>query len=172
MKTSTIPSHATQSDTDMFRTISLTALLAGTLDISSAIVKYYIDKGAGPVPLFKYIASGVFGQEALSGGTLMIVWGLVFHYMIAFIFTVFLFLIYPTIHKFIKNKFITGIVYGLFIWVVMNRMVVPLSLVNQAPFNLKQAAIAAAILICMIGLPVALIANKFYQNKKKSDISI
>jgi len=44
----------------------------------SAIVKYYIDKGTGPMPLFKYIASAVFGQEAYAGGTLMVVWGLVF----------------------------------------------------------------------------------------------
>jgi len=126
----------------MFRTISLTALLAGTLDISSAIVKYYIDKH-GSMPLFKYIASAVFGQEAYAGGTLMVVWGLVFHYMIAFIFTVFLSLFIRNVHKFIRTNsspasFMVSS-YGL----SMNRIVVPLSLVNQPVFNLKQAAIAA-----------------------------
>jgi hypothetical protein len=88
--------------------------------------------------------------------------------MIAFLFTAFLFLIYPAVSKFIKNKFIIGILYGLFIWAIMNLVVVPLSKATQFPFNIKQAVIAALILICMIGIPVALIAHQYYLRKTSS----
>jgi hypothetical protein len=159
----TLSSHTTtQQEQDMFRTISLTALLTGTLDITSAIIKFYIEHHRGPVPIFRYIASGVFGKETASYGTLMIIWGAVFHFMIAFLFTAFLFLIYPKIAELIKNKFIIGVLFGLFIWTVMNLVVVPLSKASQAPFDIKQAVIAALILIFMIGLPVALIAHQYY----------
>jgi uncharacterized membrane protein YagU involved in acid resistance len=96
----------------------------------------------------------------------MIIWGTVFHFMIAFLFTSFLFLIYPFVKKWIKNKFVTGTVYGLFIWVIMNRIVVPLSNVSHRPFDASQSIIAAAILICMIGIPVAWIADVFFARRR------
>ncbi len=174
----------------MFRTISLTALLTGILDITAAIIKFYIDtnRGAvlkltgdqepgpvsfitflthgGPDRIFKFIARGVFGNDGATDGTLMIIWGIVFHFMIAFLFTAFLFLVYPAVVKWIKNKFLTGILYGLFIWAVMNLVVLPLSrLPNPKSFDMTQAVIGALILIFMIGIPVALIANRYYSKK-------
>ena len=150
----------------MFRAISLTALLAGALDITAAIIKFYIDTQSGPAPLFKHIASAAFGPEAFTGGKLMMVWGIVFHFMIAFLFTAFLFLAYPKVSRWIRNKFVIGILYGLFTWAVMNLVVVPLSKINKFPAGTKQDIIAALILIFMIGLPVALIAHNYYARKK------
>ncbi len=183
-------SPATQQKPDMFRAISLTALLTGTLDILSAFVKFYIDsdQGAklkmapggeaapvsfltfmtngGPDRILKYIASGVFGKDAAISNTLLITWGTVFHFTIAFLFTAFLFLIYPKLAAWLKNKFITGFVYGIFIWAIMNLLVVPLSNIPERPFDITQAVIAAFILIGMIGIPAALIADSFYKKKK------
>ena len=166
MMTTTLSSRSAQQEKNIFNTISWTALLVGTLDIAAAIIKFYIETGKGPEPIFKFIASGVFGKEAFAGGTLMIVWGAVFHFMIAFVFTLVLFLIYPVIIKWLKNKFLTGIIYGLAIWAIMNRVVLPLSLTPQPKsFDIAQAGIAALILICMIGIPVALIASHYYRKK-------
>lgn len=183
----TLISATHQQEQDMFRTISLTALLTGTLDITAANIQFYINthRGAalkltgseepvsfltylthgGPDRIFRYIARAVFGNEA-SGGTLMVIWGAVFHFMIAFLFTAFLFLIYPKVAKWIKNKFLIGFLYGLFIWAVMNLVIVPLSLINKFPSDLKQAIIAELILTFMIGLPVALIAHRYYSRKQ------
>ena len=165
METTLVSSATAQQEQDMFRTISLAALLTGTLDITSAIVKFYIEHQQGPVPIFRYIASGVFGKGTASSGTLMIIWGIVFHYMIAFLFTLFLFLIYPKVIKWLKNKFVAGFVYGLFTWAIMNMVVVPLSKINKPPADPEQAVIAALILIFMIGLPVSLIAHRYYSRR-------
>jgi len=168
MMTTVLSSPPAQQQRNLFNIISWTALLTGTLDIASAIVKYYLEKGKDPAPIFKFIASGVFGKEALSGGTLMIVWGIVFHFMIAFIFTLTLFLIYPRAAAWLKNKFIVGILYGIVIWTIMDRVVLPLSNIPKTSFDPAKAGIAVLILICMIGLPVALIADHYYRKKASS----
>jgi hypothetical protein len=166
METTLISSATNQREQDMFRTISLTALLAGIFDISAAIVQTFIQTGKGPERMFKTIASGVFGKQAFDGGTLMIIWGLVFHFMIAFLFTAFLFLVYPKVAAWIKNKFVIGILYGVFVWAVMNLVVVPLSITHKLPSDSKKMIIAGLILICMIGIPVALMAHRYYSQKK------
>jgi hypothetical protein len=167
MSTATITARRT-NEKNLFITIFLTGLLAGILDISAAMTKFYIDTGKGPAPIFKYIASGVFGKEAFSGGSNMILWGVVFHFCIAMIFTVVLFLIYPWLSQWIRNTFLIGILYGLVIWIIMNRLIVPLSGTPRPtkPFDVTQAAIQALILICMIGIPVALIADWYYRKRR------
>lgn len=148
----------------LLSTILLTGLLVGILDITAAIIKFYIDTGRGPAPIFKYIASGVFGAEAFTGGSAMVASGVIFHFIIALIFTAVLFILYPIIYRWIKNKILIGIFYGIVIWLVMNRVVLPLSGTPQPKsFDIKQASIGALILITMIGIPASIIAHRYYR---------
>ena len=146
-------------------------LLAGTLDISSALIWVAI-RGKNPVSVFNYIASAVFGQEAFTGGTSMIIIGFLFHYLIALIFSVALFLLYPFIHRFIRNKFLAGILFGLVNWAIMTLIVVPLTRIPARPFNLTNAAINIVILMLAIGIPVSLIAHHYYYGRMKNNPSI
>src|SRR3954447_24185482 len=96
-------------------------LIAGTLDILSAFIYYYIRTGkTNFLVIFKFIASGIFGKEAGEGGTGMILTGFILHYAIAFAFTFFFFWLYPKVNIMSKNRIVTAIVYGLFVWCVMN----------------------------------------------------
>lgn len=143
--------------------VILTAgLVAGTLDILCAFTHFYINTGKNPLIILKYIASGVFGPTARSGGTGAMIWGLVFHYMIAFGATLFFFWIYPRLKFISANRWVTAIVYGLFIWAVTNLVIVPLSLIHKFPSNFTQSVIAAMILIVAIGLPLSFIIGKYY----------
>ena len=148
------------------KAILTAGFVAGTLDITAAMTQFYIKTGKDPVIVLKYVASGVLGKTAMTGGLVEAICGLLFHYLIAFIFTLFFFWIYPKIKIMAANKWITGIVYGLFVWVVMNRVVVPLSRVTQPPFKLSAAIQAALILVFMIGLPITLIIGKYYTSIK------
>ena len=145
-------------------------LTAGSLDILSAFVNFYLKTGKNPVRVLNYVASGVFGSSALTGGKAMAVWGLVFHYIIAFCFTLFFFFIYPKWKFLSVNKWLTAIGYGLFAWLVMNLLVVPISNVTRAAFHLSNALIGATILICMIGLPITLIIGKYYSENSAKRI--
>ncbi|HET9747648.1 MAG TPA: hypothetical protein VFP97_18150, partial [Chitinophagaceae bacterium] len=61
-------------------------LLAGALDIIAACIHAYLARGTQPQQVLRFIASGVFGKDA-ANGNMMIVWGLLFHFLIAISFT-------------------------------------------------------------------------------------
>lgn len=161
-----MPQSSSVAQPNAQKAILFAGFTAGTLDILTACVQYYIKTGKTPGGLLKYVASGAFGSAAFAGGGEMAIWGLVFHYMIAFCFTTFFFLIYPRMKFLWANKWLTSVGYGLFAWVVMNLAVVPLSQVPKSTFHLSNALIAAAILILMIGLPITLIIGKYYSEKQ------
>jgi uncharacterized membrane protein YagU involved in acid resistance len=134
--------------------------LVGTLDITAALLNFYIKTGKDPQLVLKYIASAVFGkEEAYGSGSIMSVYGLLFHYIIAFFFTIFFFLVYPKLKFLSYNKVLTGIGYGIFIWAVMQYLVLPLSKIGSTYPDLKSAIIAMSILIFCIGLPLSFIAG-------------
>lgn len=140
-------------------------LLAGTLDILSACLQAYIAKGISPETVLRFIASGAFGKPAFTGGWEMPLTGLLFHYIIAYSFTTLFFMLYPYINLMRKSIVLTAVVYGVFIFVVMNLLVLPLTKITRAPIKLDKAAIATGILIVAIGLPLSIFARRFYQHR-------
>ena len=146
--------------------ILLSTLIAGTLDGTAAIIQYFINGRTDPGRIFKYIASAALGRRALTGGTEMVLMGVGFHYLIAFLFTVFYFFIYPRVKWLQKNVWSSAIAYGLFTWAVMNLVVLKLSRLNPVRFETGKALVAAVILMLCVGLPVTLMARKYYLYKK------
>ena|SRR3989337_2866371 len=147
---------------NFWKTIALAGLLVGSLDIIAALVNFYINTGKDPLIVLKYIASAMFGKSGFSDGNAMAAWGLLLHFLIAFIWTILFFLIYPKLKLLSWNRIITGILYGILIWIMMNRVIVPVSKASTGPFDLKQAIIAVLILIAAIGIPLSFIAHRYY----------
>ena len=147
--------------------VLITGLIAGTLDLAGACIASTIERGRFPKKILEFIAQGVFGKKALTGGLSMQLYGLLFHFLIAMVFTFFYFLIYPKIKLLHKNILLSAFIYGLFVWAVMNLIVVPNSAMpkSNAPFNYEGAAKATLVLIICIGLPVAYFAKKYYDGK-------
>lgn len=147
--------------------ILITVLLAGTLDLLAACTQFYFVRHTNPFPVvLKYIASGVFGQEAMKGGAGMMLAGLLFHYLIVLGCVVAFFALYPRVRIMRINKFATALVYGLLVWVMTNLVIVPLSLVKRGPFQLSNVLIAMAILVVMIGLPISWLIGNYFDRKK------
>jgi len=162
MEPKTIIQSETYTAASPWRTIMLTGFLAGTLDAIAAIVIYQ----ANPARLFQFIASGAFGAgNAFSGGAMMVFWGVLFHYIIAYSWTVLFFFTYPVFPWMRKNKYVTGLLYGIFVWVGMNQVVIPLSEIVQRPFDLRAALIGASILMVAIGLPISILTHRYYARK-------
>jgi hypothetical protein len=139
----------------------LTALIAGTLDAIGATTSFLLHGNHHPSNIWRYVASGAFGTTALTGGTDMVVYGLLFHYFIAFMCTLVFFLAYPRIPALARNKYVTGIIYALIVWVVTNLVILPLSRVPTPHFRLQGVLIGMFILILAIGLPISLLANRW-----------
>lgn len=152
-------------------TIIAAWLVAGTLDICAAFVQVYLRSGRNPLIVLNYIAGAVFGKERANGGGMpMMAAGLLFHYLAAFLFTIFFYWLYPRVKFFRKNRIATALVYGIFVWAVMNLLVVPMTLIAKYPSDPKQAAIAAAILVCMVGVPLSFIIGSYYDRKRVAAI--
>ncbi|WP_143306044.1 hypothetical protein [Chitinophaga vietnamensis] len=141
------------------RTIILAGLLVGTLDILTACIITSARTGRPFSTVLRFVASGVFGRSAFTAEG-MPYWGLFFHYVIAFAFTIFFFQVYPFLHRTFKNGGVIAVVYGLFNWAVMNLAVLPLSRVAGVPFTWTSTIINAFILIVMIATPLTLIAQR------------
>lgn len=132
-----------------------TWLLVGLLDILAAFGSFYFSTGKSPLIVLKFISSAVMGASAYKEGLVSVLLGLVLHFVVAFLFTLFFFLLYKPLRLYRYPTYLVAIVYGSFIWLVMNKLVLPMSSVKQQPFQLWEAAKAAMILILMIGLPLA-----------------
>jgi hypothetical protein len=154
-----------------FITILKAWLLAGTLDATAAITYYTIKGNRQPGKIFQYIASSVFGKDALTGGNTMVFFGVLFHYMIALAFTLFFFFIYPKINFLAKNKFVIAVLYGGFVWAIMNLLVVPNTLINKYPTRPEGIIVNLIILILMIGLPLSFIIGNYYSRNKNIFLS-
>jgi len=142
----------------VIKAILITGLVAGTLDATAAIVIYKVN----PISLFKFIASGAFGKVAFSEGAFMVFFGVIAHYFIAYSWTSLYFLIFPKIKALPGNKYSNGVLYGTIIWMVMNLIVVPLSKIPSGAFYWDKAIVSILILIFMVGLPITILAHRYY----------
>ncbi|WP_205508952.1 hypothetical protein [Longitalea arenae] len=162
----TISGQGSAPASPFLKTILWVGLLAGSLDILAACLQAYLVRGTSPVIVLQFIASGAFGKPAFSGGWQMALAGLLFHFIIAYSFTALFFLLYPFIRTLAKNITVAAIVYGMFIFVVMNLLVLPLTKIPPIAFKWDKAAMATGILIVAIGLPVAYFARQFYRQQE------
>ena len=151
----------------ILKIILATGLIAGTLDITMACLKYYFQTEKSPVNVLNFVASGLIGKDAFSGQNYTPLLGLFLHYSIAFIWVIVFYFLYPTLKRFIESKYLLAVFYGIFVWTIMNFVVVPLSNTTKLPFNPTQAVINAIILIFAIGLPCSFLTAKFYSIEKK-----
>ena len=138
-----------------------TGLFTGTLDALLAIV--INNKVSAPV-IFKFIASGVFGSAAFAPGNEMVYYGLLFHYFIAFTWTILFFVFYNKLINIVRLRFILMLITGTIIWVGMNLLVLPLSQVHSQPFKALGFIKNLVALILAFGLPITVIAGKYYES--------
>ncbi|HEX5172106.1 MAG TPA: hypothetical protein VFW11_23170 [Cyclobacteriaceae bacterium] len=148
------------------RWVLLTALLVGTTDLIAAYVDQYIKTGKFADRMLYYIAGGALGLErSMQGGFWIGLLGLAFHYFIAFSFTLLFFLAFPRLKFLFLNKYLVGLLYGLFVGAFMSFIVLPLTRLPPMSFSLQKALVGWAILGVVLGIPIAMSAHKFYSSK-------
>jgi len=147
----------------MANAILVTGLIAGVLDGAAAVLVYLIRGGKTPERIFNFIASGVFGPAAMTGGTPMVFAGIGFHLIIAMGWT-FLYFMAARQFEVLRRHFIgAAVVYGVFVWIMMNMVVLPLSRVQMGgPPTWNSILIGATVLVVCIGFPVAVGARRYF----------
>jgi hypothetical protein len=148
------------------KTILQAGLLAGILDITADSIQAYLMRGTTPGQILQFIASGAFGPAAFEGGTRMMLWGLLFHFLIATSCAICFFLLYRPLHLFRLPWWMNAILIGIVAWVVTNLIILPLSRIGSRALVLKNVLMAVGILMVCIGVPVALIARNYFVRKE------
>ena len=156
----TITTAAPGRSRDTRRTILLAWIVAGTLDVTAACTYYPLTANVTAKQILHGIASGVLGAHAFQGGNATAALGLALHYVIALIWTLVFYVGARNLPLLRRRPLIVGPVYGTFVWVVMNLVVLPLSNVAHRPLRLQPSIIGAVILMICIGTPIATIIGR------------
>jgi hypothetical protein len=99
-------------------------LIAGTLDISDALIFYGL-RGVSPGVLLRNIARGLLGPRAMTGGVGTAAIGLAIHYCITCCWAALFIFLASRLSCLRRHAIASGCVYGIGIYCVMNLIVLP-----------------------------------------------
>jgi len=141
------------------RAIVYGTLVVGTLDALDAVV-FFGFRGVAPHRIFQSIAAGLLGRAAFTGGPATVALGVVLHYFIAFAIVATFVAASRYIPVLTRTPILTGLVYGVGVYLVMNLVVVPLSAAGGRP-SFPWPILINGLLIHMlgVGLPSSLFAR-------------
>jgi hypothetical protein len=141
------------------RTIALTGLIVGAMDITSAFI-IAIARGSTATRLLQFVASGLLGQKAFDGGAATAALGLVLHFAIAFALVAVFYVASRQLAFLRRQAALSGVLYGLVVYGVMNLIVLPISAAKPR-HSLTGDLIQIGIHMFVIGLPTALLVRRF-----------
>ena len=140
------------------------ALIAGTLDIVYAIAFSYFRSGTAPSRLLQSVAYGALGREAYTGGAATAALGLGFHFLIAFIITAIFFAAASRYPSLTRRPLITGSLFGVVVYLVMNFVVIPLSRIGPRPLPAAVVVVTGVLVhMFLIGAPIAYGARRAFR---------
>jgi hypothetical protein len=138
-------------------------LVAGTFDICYATGFSYLRTGVTPSRVLQFVASGALGSDGYTGGMTTAAIGLACRYLIALIVTTAFFAAARLLPRLIRRPVISGMVYGLGVYLVMNFVVIPLSRTGPRPLSAAIAAITGILVhMFLIGTSIALGARRAF----------
>lgn len=141
------------------QTILFGGLTIAVLDIILATGFWALYRDVPARVILQSIASGVLGKAAFSGGAGTTALGAFLHCVIAcgiaavyYVGT----LRWPVL---LRKPVVSGLAYGLVVYLVMTRVIVPLSLATPGAFNPAWFAASIFSHLVLVGLPLAFIAR-------------
>ncbi len=139
--------------------IATAGLIVGTLDITSAFILGGL-KGASPIRILQFVASGLLGRSAYQGGLAVAGLGLLIHFFIAFSVVIFFYAASRSLRFLTDHAVISGLGYGVAVYLFMNLVVLPLSAMKPK-YSASGIVIQMLIHMFIIGLLTALIVRRF-----------
>ncbi len=143
-----------------FAAIFWGGLFAGVFDITQAFIGFGL-LGATPYRILQHIAGGVFGVRARQMGWKSAVLGLVFHFTIAFTAATVYYLASRVMRVLVRRAVLCGLLYGEIVFLFMYFVVLPLSALGPARFNLATYITGPIGHMFLVGLPIALSVRRF-----------
>lgn len=138
------------------RAVLLGALTVAVLDIADAFI-FYAFYGATPLRILQSIAVGVLGRASYDGGVATALLGAGLHCFISLTIVLVFYLAATHSPALVRRPWLSGAIYGLGVYGVMEFVVLPLSLVGPPHFR-HVAPVVDEVLIHIfgVGIPAAL----------------
>jgi len=158
----------------MRRLSALSAILiggtiAGACDITYAIT-FWAFRGVSATRVLQSVASGLLGAPAFNGGLQTAALGLVLHFFIALSAAAIFYIVSKALPMLTRHPVISGILYGLAIYAVMNLVVLPLSAFpRKVTFPPLATTTGLFVHMFLIGLPISLAVRRALSVKGRSD---
>lgn len=165
MSTSTdnivLPQGETAVRPQVVRAVLIGGTAAAVLDIGYAFTVWSL-KGVGPEVILRAIAAGVLGMPAFAGGASAAAMGAVLHWLMALVMAATYVLAGTRLQTLVRRPLVWGPLYGLALYFVMDKIVVPLSAAPAGkPPSMPMILGQVAAHIFLVGLPIALAARHF-----------
>jgi uncharacterized membrane protein YagU involved in acid resistance len=138
--------------------IGLSGCVAGVLDIGATglVMKA---QGTPFRRLLQFVASGALGPAAFEGGSKTAVFGLLLHFLIAWIWALIYWAAADQWPVMLLRPVLVGAGFGVVVHLVMSQVVVRLSRAARRPFMWKAWLTQLVIHIVCVGLPIAIIQS-------------
>lgn len=134
-------------------------LICGVMDISSAFIIWGL-RGVSPFRVLRGIAAALLGPASFKGGAPTAILGGAIHFLIAFTATTVFYLASRKLMFLTQHAVISGIAYGVLVYVFMYWVVIPLSLARR-PATLRDSLTAVLVHVVCVGLPISLSVRGF-----------
>ena len=163
MSPASAASTASSTSSNAFLAIFWGGLACGILDITQACIAWGIQNHVRPEQIFRAVAAGLLGPKASQGGAGTAALGLFLHFLIAFIWAAIYYIASRQMGFLTQRPVIAGLLYGEFVWVMMNCVVVPLSAIHRWPPRTDAASIITGPILhtVLVGLPIALATRRW-----------
>jgi len=145
-----------------YRAIGWAGLLAGTLDITAAIVESGL-QGKSPLHMFQGIAGGLLGMSSFQGGLSTAALGAFFHYFIATTASAVFYLVSRKWKGLVRHPIPSGLFYGVAVYIFMYYVVLPLSAYHSriALPPMSHLIRDVSVHMFLVGLPISLMVRRY-----------
>ncbi|PWG02166.1 hypothetical protein [Sphingosinicella humi] len=150
--------------------IAVGTVVAGTLDLSAAILSAWILKGQSAGDVLRGIAAGPFGDVMRDGGPLAALAGLIIHYGIMAVIAAVFMIAARARPALVRHPVPIGLAYGALTYIVMYWIVLPARWPAIFPITTPSSVLLSlAFQLFFVGLPIALIAARYQMRGLERD---
>jgi hypothetical protein len=135
-------------------------VFAGAFDITQAFIGFGL-LGARPFKILQHIAGGIFGARSYIMGWSSAAIGLACHFTIAFTAATLYYLASRKLPVLLDRPIRCGLLYGELVFLFMYFVVLPLSALGPAQFNVATYITGPIGHSLLVGLPIALSIRRF-----------
>jgi len=144
-----------------FAAIFSGGLLAGIFDLTQAFIGYSL-MGSTPFRILQAVAGGIFGrQHSREMGWISAAIGLLSHFTVAFGAATVYYLASRKLRVLVRRPVLCGFIYGELVFLFMYFVVIPLSAIGHATYNLATYITGPIGHPFLVGLPIALCVRHF-----------